>query len=234
MASLPTAVYVDGYNLYYGRLRGTCCKWLDLVALFERLLHEQSPAATLDRLRYFSAPALARFATHGQASVEAQQDYHRALLKLHAHRLSITLGTHSFDRTGTLLPRFVDRMTYDRRDRIRVWKIEEKMTDVNLALAMYRDACSGEFEQLVLCSNDRDAAPALQSVRADFPNITLGVVAPRWPSESGTEALRKVAGPLARSADWTRHHLLDQELSNALLPSIIHTGRKPIRRPPHW
>jgi hypothetical protein len=26
---------VDGYNLYYGLLRGTKLKWLDLVALFE-------------------------------------------------------------------------------------------------------------------------------------------------------------------------------------------------------
>ncbi len=29
-----TAVYIDGYNLYYGRIRGTAFKWLDVVALF--------------------------------------------------------------------------------------------------------------------------------------------------------------------------------------------------------
>ena len=33
-----TAVYIDGYNLYYGRLRHTAHKWLDVVALFEAIL----------------------------------------------------------------------------------------------------------------------------------------------------------------------------------------------------
>ena len=27
-----TAVYIDGYNLYYGRIRGTRYKWVDLVS----------------------------------------------------------------------------------------------------------------------------------------------------------------------------------------------------------
>ena len=31
---MRTVVYVDGYNLYYGLLRNTTLKWLDLVALF--------------------------------------------------------------------------------------------------------------------------------------------------------------------------------------------------------
>ena len=31
-------VYVDGFNLYYGALKGTPWKWLDPVALLERVL----------------------------------------------------------------------------------------------------------------------------------------------------------------------------------------------------
>ena len=31
--SMRTVVYVDGFNLYYGALKGTSWKWLDLVAL---------------------------------------------------------------------------------------------------------------------------------------------------------------------------------------------------------
>jgi hypothetical protein len=68
---LPTAVYIDGYNLYYGRIRGTPYKWLDLVGLFEHVLRDQDPRSVLARLHYFSAPALARFASHGQASSKA-------------------------------------------------------------------------------------------------------------------------------------------------------------------
>ena len=29
-----THIYIDGYNLYYSRLKGSPYKWLDLVALF--------------------------------------------------------------------------------------------------------------------------------------------------------------------------------------------------------
>lgn len=35
---MATIVYVDGFNLYYGALRGSPYKWLDLEALSRRLL----------------------------------------------------------------------------------------------------------------------------------------------------------------------------------------------------
>ena len=35
-----TAVYVDGYNLYYGLLKGTPYKWLDPVRLVAELLRD--------------------------------------------------------------------------------------------------------------------------------------------------------------------------------------------------
>lgn len=229
-----TAVYIDGYNLYYGRVRRTSYKWLDVVKLFEHLLHEQDPEAQLDFVRYFSAPALARFATHGQASTEAQQSYHRALCQLYPEKFAITLGSHSFDRAGTLIPRFQEGQPYRRDDRVRVWKLEEKKTDVNLALAMYRDACSGRFQQMVVCSNDSDVEPALEALRLDFPNLTLGVVAPRHPPRAGIRSHRAVSSSLSQHADWTRHHLRDEELDRAQLPPRLHTGKKPILKPPHW
>ena len=35
---MRTFVYVDGFNLYYGALKGTPWKWLDLPALFAKVL----------------------------------------------------------------------------------------------------------------------------------------------------------------------------------------------------
>ena len=35
---MPTFVYVDGFNLYYGALKETAWKWLDLFALSEKIL----------------------------------------------------------------------------------------------------------------------------------------------------------------------------------------------------
>lgn len=51
-----TNVYVDAFNLYYGALRGTTCKWLDLDALCRRLL----PKDQIHRIRYFTAYVSAR------------------------------------------------------------------------------------------------------------------------------------------------------------------------------
>ena len=35
---MRTFVYVDGFNLYYGALKGTPHRWLDIKALVEKLL----------------------------------------------------------------------------------------------------------------------------------------------------------------------------------------------------
>lgn len=229
-----TAVYIDGYNLYYGRIRGTPYKWLDVVTLFDRLLHDQDPSSELISVCYFSAPALGRFATHGEASVLAQQDYHRALKQVHPERLSMVLGKHSYDKDGTSLPRFEEGKPFDRTDRVKVWKLEEKQTDVNLALSMYRAACSGKFQQFVVCSNDSDAAPALAALRADFKDLTIGVVTPRRPPSADGSSHRSVSSSLDEHSNWTRQYLLDAELEAAQLRAVIPTRKKPIRKPPHW
>jgi len=46
-----TNVYVDGFNLYYGCLKGTPYRWLDLDAFCHRLL----PRDRIHRIRYFTA-----------------------------------------------------------------------------------------------------------------------------------------------------------------------------------
>ena len=49
---MSARVYVDGFNLYYGALRGTPFKWLNFVKLAELLLPD---GHRVDRLRYFTA-----------------------------------------------------------------------------------------------------------------------------------------------------------------------------------
>ena len=40
--------------------------------------------------------------------------------------------------------------------------IEEKLTDVQMTLTVYRDALRGGVDQVVVCSNDSDVEPALK------------------------------------------------------------------------
>jgi len=231
---LRIAVYVDGYNLYYGRLRGTNFKWLDIVQLFDALLAQRDQNEQLVVVKYFTAQALANFATHGAASVEAQSAYHRALKAQHKERFEAIYGNHSYDKSGALLPSFVAGQAYDRTNRVRVWKLEEKKTDVNLALCMYRDACKGLYDRIILVSNDSDAEPALEAIREDFPGIVIGVVMPIRPPVPGAETHRRTSGSLSRHADWVLPHLQDSHLDHAQLPNIVPTNKKPIRKPPHW
>jgi 6-hydroxy-3-succinoylpyridine 3-monooxygenase len=74
MKRLRTRIYVDGYNFYYGRLKGTKFKWLDIVAIFETqilpsVLFAPPPSLTPTKMellpcavKYFTAPILERLA----------------------------------------------------------------------------------------------------------------------------------------------------------------------------
>lgn len=230
---LRTAVYVDGYNLYYGRLRGTPFKWFDLVRFVENLLQQRTQNEQLAFVHLFTAPALARFATHGQASVEAQSSYLRAHEKRYPNHFRVTYGKHSVDKNGTPLPTFKADEPFDKNDRTKVWLLEEKQTDVNLALTMYRDVAKGLCDRVILVSNDSDAEPALAAIKQDFPNIMLGVIQPIRPPQL-TNGSRRASGSLARHADWVQGSISDSELQNAQLSALIPTNKKPILKPQYW
>lgn len=229
-----TAVYIDGYNLYYGRLRGTPFKWLDIVKFFDMLMVRRDQHEAVEKVVFFTAPALATFATHGAASVEAQSAYHRALKTIYGDRLEIVYGTHSYDKGGADLPIFVPNKPYDRKQCVKVWKLEEKKTDVNLAIRMYRDACKGMYERIILVSNDSDAEPALAAIREDYAETMIGVVFPVRPVQLGLKTHRRISGSLAKFADWTIPFLRDDDLAEAQLPEIVPTKKKAIRKPAHW
>lgn len=219
--------YIDGYNLYYSRLRGTPHKWLDLVALFrDQVLKPQLPDATLLCVKYFTAPAMSKFASHGTDSVAAQNEYHRALKAKYPTEVEIISGYHVAEKARL--------MTYqeppDKTDRLTVWRIEEKQTDVNIALTMYRDVAKGAVDGVLICSNDSDLVPAIQAIRADFPKCEIAVVAPVPPDSRQ----RRHNSELAKLASWTRHHLSDADLARAQLPAIVPTRKKAAKKPVHW
>ena len=72
-ADVRTRVYVDGFNLYYGALKGTPFKWLDPVRLTALLLPRQYQ---IDRLRYFTARVSGKLDSRAPAR---QQIYLKAL-----------------------------------------------------------------------------------------------------------------------------------------------------------
>lgn len=73
---MRTRVYVDGFNLYYGALKGTRFKWVDPVRLAAVLLPREH---AIDRLRYFTARVSGKFDPRAPAR---QRIYLKALATL--------------------------------------------------------------------------------------------------------------------------------------------------------
>ena len=73
---MRTRVYVDGFNLFYGALKGTPFKWLDPVRLATLLVPR---GYTIERLRYFTARVSGKTDSGAPAR---QQIYLKALATL--------------------------------------------------------------------------------------------------------------------------------------------------------
>lgn len=226
-----TVIYIDGYNLYYSRLKRTPYKWLDIAALFrDRILLQQDPGAEVVAIKYFTAPVKASYARHGEASVQAQTQYHRALQAHHPGLIQIINGFHIFEPTS--LPSYQVDVDPSKSSVARVWMIEEKQTDVNIALHVYRDAVRGACDQLVICSNDSDMEPALRMIREDAPTLVVGLVMPLL--EKNRVQGKVPNKRLTSLAHWVRHYIRDDELAQSQLPQNVPTRKKPASKPGHW
>ncbi|WP_216224887.1 NYN domain-containing protein [Polynucleobacter sp. MG-27-Goln-C1] len=124
--ALRTAIYIDGYNLYYGRLRDTQYKWLDVVALFSQITRSIEPHSQIISVKFFTAPALPKFSRHGEESMRAQNDYHRALEAKYPDKFEKVLGSHVYEKDGTRMPLYVEGKPFDKGNTVRVWRLVEK------------------------------------------------------------------------------------------------------------
>lgn len=228
---MKTICYVDGYNLFYGCLKHSQDKWLDLYELLcKQIIHPQTPNAEIVKIKFFTADIRAKVATRGDASQNAQQSYHRALLQKYPDTIEVIKGYYSLEKANLL----AYQQPPDKTKRHAVWKLEEKQTDVNIALTAYRDAATNAAQQLVFVSNDTDLEPALAAIRQDFGDRhQIGVILPIRKAKDG-EKKRPGNQKLSNYANWTRHHITDDELAASHLPSQIATPKKPIVKPDYW
>ena len=223
-----TTIYIDGFNLYYGALKGTPYKWLDIVKLFSTITNELNPESNLIKIKYFTAPVKGKVAIRGQQSFQSQNSYLRALNVLYPDLVEIIEGQFSLERG--LLP--VYKKPLDMQDRVFVWKLEEKQTDVNIALNIYDDVMQGGCEQVILVSNDSDLLPALEFSRQYNPDVKIGVIFPKGYDPEHKK--RPITGRLQKIADYARSHINENELAKCQLPDVVPTRKKGIFRPDYW
>lgn len=229
---MRTACFVDGYNLFYGLLAGTQYKWLDLQALLAHIIRVENPDNTLQAVSFFTTSVMPALATRGTVSKEAQDTYLRALK---ARGVEVFFGRHQLEPRNA--PRFVDKGTpASRTDQIGIWKLEEKETDVHIAISMYRLAArqaalppDQRIEQIVLVSADTDMTPALRAIREDFPDLHLGVILPHREG-----AKRTIPGSLQLHAHWMRRVVTEVELAQHQFPPRVPTRKKTADKPDYW
>jgi hypothetical protein len=150
---MTTNIYVDGFNFYYGCIRGTPFRWLDVAKLCRLLL----PKDDIHRIKYFTALVEAR--ANDPEKPLRQQKYLRALQTL--PNLEIIYG--SFLSHEVMMPLASPATGF-----VKVTKTEEKGSDVNLATHLLVDAFRNDFELAVIVSNDSDLLEPIKVVTRQF------------------------------------------------------------------
>ncbi|MXV87670.1 MAG: NYN domain-containing protein [Acidimicrobiales bacterium] len=206
----PTIVYIDGFNFYYGAVKGTPYKWLDLEALCRRLL----PRDNIVKIRYFTARVSARPDDPQQA--DRQDTYFRALATLPL--LEIHYG--HFVQRKMKLP--LARPSASRHRTVEVVRTEEKGSDVNLAAYLLRDAFMGHCRTAVVVSNDSDLREAVRIARVDA-GITVGIVNPH---------LAKYRSRLLQGTFFKQLRM--NVLAQCQLAPVLHDQQGAISKPSAW
>jgi uncharacterized LabA/DUF88 family protein len=218
---LRTIAYIDGYNLYYGLLRKSQYKWLDVYALFRDQVLNQS--SDLVEVRYYTAPMLGKMSDDLESPIR-QRRYLQALRKMHPIGLTLIEGRIVASTPFQRLIRPIPEAPH--LQKVQVLDFNEKKTDVNIASDMINGAWLKTYDQAVLCSNDSDLEGALRSIKEHHPHIRIGLVAPI----SGDDP-RKISSDLARFSDWKKI-LSTTHLSRSQLPDRISSSH--LAKPAAW
>lgn len=205
---MKTAIYVDGFNLYFGVLKRTPYKWLDLQRLFEAVLTRNR----ITLVRYFTARVQSIPRNPG---VDSRQDAYLRALDAACPLLTTHYG-HYVRRELSMENANPPPAT------VRVWKNEEKGSDVNLAVHLVNDAWENRYDCAVVVSNDSDLASALDIAKAR--GKVVGLIPP-----VGTH--RPISGALRSRANFIKR-LPAAALAACQLPSPI--PRTTISKPARW
>lgn len=205
---MNTYVYIDGFNLYYGALRKSKYKWLDLAKLCRTML----PYDNVVAIKYFTAKVSGN--RRNPDSPIRQQLYLRALNTL--PNVTIVFGhflTHS-------VPMPISKSNPIRW--VNVDKTEEKGSDVNLAAHLLRDGFTGLYELAVVISNDSDLREPVRIVRREM-NLPVGIINPH---QIHSKELQEFA--------TFRKRIREGDLASSQFPETLQDAKGTFRKPRGW
>lgn len=204
-----TTIYIDGFNLYYGAVKGTPWKWLNLEKYFALV----RPDDDIQRIHYFTALIDGSHRPN-------QEEFLAALATLSTVNVILGRYMHKPIRCRVHACTFAHQREFIRP--------EEKQTDVNIALQMLDDAYQGIAERFVLVSGDSDLVPAITMVKARFPGIEIIAYVPTNHPSRGAAVELRTAADKARNLPLV-------ELRHAQFPPRIQgPGTRVIVKPANW
>ena len=224
---MSTNIYIDGFNLYYGAVRNTPFKWLDVLTL----CHKIFPQKQINKLKYFSARVQA--SQHDPNAPTRQDYYWRALRTI--NNLEIVEG--HFSRWPKLMPQYpLAYLNYAPSKppiNVQVQKTEEKGSDVNLAVCLLYDCFSNDYDDAIVISNDSDLALAIEVV-----NIKLGksvtVVNPNRTNLVKKNRLLRTSRELKRVATNCIPSINPPLLAASQFPAILTDSQGQFHKPLGW
>jgi uncharacterized LabA/DUF88 family protein len=214
---VKTMLYIDGFNLYYSAVKNTPLRWLNPVALVARAFPRNQIIGT----KYFTARVRALPLNTGQPL--RQMVFWRALRTL--ANLSIIEG--DFRTRQVVAPVVTPPPNF-----IRVFKTDEKGSDVNLATHLLLDGFRGNYECAIVMSGDSDLVTPIRMVRDELKK-PVGILNPQRLSGPNCRPPRKNAG-LQQAASFYQNGVSWTQLQAAQFPSMMTDGTGTFHKPTTW
>jgi len=210
---IRTAVYIDGFNLYYTTLKGTQYKWLNFKVMCQLLLQPHNEIITV---KYFTADVRPK---PSDPDMHLRQQVLLRALRTEIPELEIIKGQFSQHVVTKKLHPPINGQRH-----ATVLETKEKGSDVNLAVHLVNDAWQDHYDLAVIISGDSDLAEAMRLVKRHHPTKILGLLA----GKTGTSK------EMLKCADFTRS-ISTRALANAQMPDrIVTQGGSIITKPPVW
>jgi len=204
---MKTNIYIDGFNFYYGCIKGTSYHWLDVGKMCRLLL----PKDQIHRIKYFTALVEARANDPDQPM--RQKTFLRALQTI--PNLEIILGTFLSHEVN--MPRSPIGSGY-----VKVIKTEEKGSDVNIATHLLMDGFRNDYELAVVVSNDSDLLMPIQIITREFKK-PVGLLNPQKHTSVAllphVQFVKKIRGTV---------------LNNSLFPDVMSDKDGQFSKPEGW
>ena len=200
-------VYVDGFNLYYGALKHTPYRWLDLAKLCKVML----PRDDIRQIKYFTASVTSRPSNPDQAA--RQQTYLRALQTI--PNLNLIYG--HFLSHEIMMP-----LAPPRTGHVKVIKTEEKGSDVNIAVHLVSDGFRNAYDAAVVVSNDSDLLTPIKFVKEELGKL-VGVLNPQ----------KHPSVVLAATAHFVKN-IRPGVLKNSQFPATLSDVKGTFTKPARW